>query len=120
MERNLVVTLWDWAEPTRYIHDAVSTDKRNPTVNANGPIYGSLELSADYVPVLDPMKNEASRIPLTVRDPKTPPVSPQMPQPSPYWGDEVIWTSHANAHSFSMDEMGRVWIAARIRARSRR
>ena len=25
-----------------------------PTVNANGPIYGALELSADYLPVLDP------------------------------------------------------------------
>jgi hypothetical protein len=34
-----VVTLWDWADPKVYLHDAISTDKRNPTVNANGPIY---------------------------------------------------------------------------------
>ena len=42
-------------EPTGYTHDEVSTDKRNPTVNAYGRIYGSMELSKDYTPVLDPM-----------------------------------------------------------------
>ena len=39
-------------------------------INANGPVYGSLELSADYTPVLNPKTNTASRIPLTVRDPE--------------------------------------------------
>jgi hypothetical protein len=47
LERNVVITEWDWAEPTVYLHDEVSTDRRNPRVNANGPIYGSMELSAD-------------------------------------------------------------------------
>ena len=36
VERNVVVTLWDWADPTGYLHDEVSTDKRNPTVNGYG------------------------------------------------------------------------------------
>jgi hypothetical protein len=27
--------------PATFAHDEVSTDKRNPTVNANGPIYGA-------------------------------------------------------------------------------
>src|SRR5882672_1741981 len=35
VERNLVLTLWDWGTPTSYIHDEIATDKRNPTVNAN-------------------------------------------------------------------------------------
>ena len=35
----------------------------------------ALELSADYMPVLDPVTNTASRVPLTVRDPNTPPTS---------------------------------------------
>ena len=35
--------------------------------------------------------------------------------PSPYWGDETIWTSQSNAHSFAMDQQSRVWIAARVR-----
>ena len=56
VERNVVITQWDWADPKAYLHDEVSTDRRNPTVNANGPIYGALELSADYLPVLDPVR----------------------------------------------------------------
>jgi hypothetical protein len=115
-ERNVVITMWDWADPKAYLHDEIASDKRNPTVNANGPIYGALEASADYVPVVDPVRNTASQIKLTVRDPKTPSEASTKPAaPSPYWGDEAIWTSQANAHSFSMDREGRVWIAARIR-----
>ena len=115
-ERNVVVTMWDWADPKVYLHDEIASDKRNPTVNANGPIYGALEASADYMPVIDPRTNTATQIKLKVRDPKTPSEAQTPPaQPSPYWGEEVIWTSQANAHSFSMDKQGRVWIAARIR-----
>ena len=115
-ERNVVVTMWDWADPKVYLHDEIASDKRNPTVNANGRIYGALEASADYMPVVDPKTNKAAQIALTYRDPKTPSEADTPPAaPSPYWGDEVIWTSHANAHSFAMDEKSRVWIAARIR-----
>ena len=72
---NVVITAWDWADPKAYLHDQVSTDRRNPTVNANGLIYGALELSADYLPVLDPVRHTTSQVPLTVRDPNTPPTS---------------------------------------------
>jgi hypothetical protein len=115
LERNVVVTLWDWADPKVYLHDVVSTDRRNPTVNANGPVFGSLELSADYVPVLDPMTNQTSQIPLTVRDPATPPTSPNMPQPSPYWGSEVVWTSKNNVHNPMLDDRGRLWLTSTVR-----
>ena len=27
-ERNVVVTLWDWADPKVYLHDAIASDKR--------------------------------------------------------------------------------------------
>jgi hypothetical protein len=115
LERNVVITIWDWADPKAYLHDEVSTDRRNPTVNANGLIYGALELSADYLPVLDPRGHEAGRIPLTVRDPATPPASPKMAAPSPYWEDEVIWTSKNNVHNPMLDEQGRVWITSAVR-----
>ncbi len=116
MERNVVVTLWDWADPKVYLHDEASTDRRNPTVNANGPIYGALELSADYVPVLDPMSHTASQVPLTVRDPNTRPASgPGMLEPSPYWGDEAIWTSKNNVHNPMLDGRGRVWLTSTVR-----
>ena len=116
IERNVVITEWDWADPKVYLHDEIASDKRNPTVNPNGPVYGALEASADYMPVIDPMTHTATKIKLTVRDPKTPSEASTPPaQPSAYWGEEAIWTSQANAHSFAMDKQARVWIAARIR-----
>jgi hypothetical protein len=115
LERNVVITEWDWADPKAYLHDEVSTDRRDPTRNANGLIYGSLELSADYLPVLDPVHNTVSRVPLTVRDPATPPTSPAMIQPSAYWGQEAIWTSKNNVHNPMYDERGRVWITSAVR-----
>lgn len=115
IERNVVITQWDWADPKAYLHDLVTTDRRNPTVNANGLIYGALELSADYLPVLDPIRHVASKVPLTVRDPATKPTSPLMPAPSQYWGNEPIWDSRANVHNPMFDGQGRVWITATVR-----
>ncbi len=114
IERNLVITQWDWADPKSYLHDSVTTDRRNPRLNPYGPIYGSLELSSDYVPVLDPVKHTATRIPLSVRDPNTPPTSPKMPHPSPYWGEEVDLDeqeqraqSHARREEPALADVGR-------------
>ena len=115
LERNVVITQWDWADPKAYLHDSVSTDRRKPTLNANGLLYGALELSADYLPVLDPVRNTTSQIPLTVRDPNTPPTPPAMLQPSPYFGSDVIWTSKNNVHNPMFDERGRVWITSAVR-----
>jgi hypothetical protein len=115
-ERNVVVTMWDWADPKAYLHDEIVSDKRNPTVNPNGPVYGALEDSAEYLPVVDPTRHTASRVRLQVRDPNTPSAAANPPaQPSPYWGSEAIWNSQSVAHSFAMDRDARVWVAARIR-----
>ena len=119
LERNVVITQWDWADPKAYLHDQVSTDRRDPTVNANGLIYGALEASADYLPVLDPVNHTRSQVKLTVRDPNTPPAAPQtVAQSSPYWGDEAIWNSKNNVHNPMFDEMGRVWITSAVRPRA--
>lgn len=115
IERNMVVTLWDWSSNKHYLHDAISTDKRNPTVNANGLIYGSPEESTDLVPVVDPVHNTATTIRHPFRDPKTP-SSLDLPHlPSAYWGSEPIWDGHTSIHNPIMDELGRVWFTARIR-----
>jgi hypothetical protein len=115
-ERNVVVTLWDWADPKVYLHDAIASDKRNPTVNPNGPIYGALEESGDYLTVLDPAHSSTSKIKLTVRDPQTPSSFATKPMgPSPFWGDEAIWNSQTTVHSFAMDKKARVWAASRVR-----
>ena len=41
IERNVVVTLWDWGTPSSFMHDEVSTDKNDPTVNAYGKVYAA-------------------------------------------------------------------------------
>jgi hypothetical protein len=117
LERNVVITVWDWANPKAYLHDEVATDKRNPTVNAYGSLYGATENSTDFVPVFDPIKSTATTVKLPVRDPKTPSTSAAvMMAPSVWWGEEKLWNAQTIPHSLMLDEKGRVWYAARVRA----
>ena len=115
-ERNVVVTLWDWSNAKAYLHDEVSTDKRNPTINAYGKLYGATEESTDRLPVLDPVKHSAMEMEHPVRDPETPSSRESPMAPSPYWGTERIWDSHTTTHNPMFDERGRVWFTARVRA----
>ena len=113
--RNVVVTEWDWGRTTAYLHDAVSTDRRNPRINAGGKVYGSPENSIDYVPILDPKTDIASEVKHPVRDPKTPNTKNDLFAPSAVWGDKPIWDSQTIMHNPMMDEKGHVWFTARIR-----
>ena len=112
-ERNVVLTLWDWADEKLFVHDEVSTDKRNPTLNPYGPIYGTTELSGDWLTILDPIKHEASRIAIPPPVNARPRRAGAIQVPSAYWGDEVIWDSQVVAHNPMMDSKGRVWMTAR-------
>jgi hypothetical protein len=117
LERNVVATVRDWSSDRHYLHDLSGTDRRNPTVNGHGPLYGSPELSTDEFPILDPRTNTATTFRAPVRDADTPTTHDDpMPAPSPYWGDERLWNSRANAHNPMLDAQGRVWYTARIRA----
>jgi hypothetical protein len=115
VERNVVLTLWDWAGPKDYMHDEVSTDKRNPRLNANGLIYGATEESTDLFPVLDPVHHKATQVKMLVRDPATPSSKQNPMLPSPFWGDERIWDSQTSMHNPMFDEKGRVWFTSRVR-----
>lgn len=116
IERNVVITEWDWAEPEYYIHDAISTDKRNPNVNAKGEIYGPNEVSSDNVSVLNPSKFATSELHLPLRDPNTPFASSQeLIEPWTYWGNEIIWRGRSSPHSSVMDAQGRIWTASAFR-----
>ena len=122
LERNVVVTTWDWLDDKHYLHDLIASDRRYPTVNAYGPLYGSTEYSADLIPILDPVKHTASHFTAPMRDANTPEVlgpgaaaSDQIQQPSPYWGEEKIWSNKLNNHNGMFDRKGRVWFAARFR-----
>ncbi|MCC6777405.1 MAG: carboxypeptidase regulatory-like domain-containing protein [Hyphomicrobiales bacterium] len=115
IERNIVVSLWDWGRPTAYLHDLVSTDRRNPRLNANGKVYGSPEDSTDYVPILDPVTHTASEVLHPVRDPNTPSSKSNPMAPSAVWGAEPIWDSKTLNHNVMFDEKGRIWSTPRIR-----
>ncbi len=116
VERNIVVTTWDWLDEKHYLHDLIASDRRFPTVNAYGPVYGSTELSVDVIPILDPKTNKVTDFKTPVHDADTPMSMEEGPmQPSPYWGKEHVWTSKANNHNGMFDRKGRVWFAAAVR-----
>ncbi|MEA3134677.1 MAG: hypothetical protein QOG17_2523 [Gammaproteobacteria bacterium] len=117
IERNVVATVRDWSDGKAYLHDLSGTDRRDPTVNANGLLYGAPELSTDNLPVLDPLHNVATTFKASVRDSDTPSTHDDpVLGASPYWGEERIWDSRAVAHNPMLDRSGRVWYTARIRA----
>ena len=122
VERNVVVTAWEWSTPDKYLHDLISSDRRNPTVNANGKLYGAPEYSTDDMPILDPKTHTVSYFKMPVADPNMPlslgpghagaikPIAP-----SAYWGETVLWDTKANKHNAMFDKKGRVWMAATVR-----
>jgi len=125
VERNIVITSWEWSTEKHYLHDLIASDRRNPTVNAYGPLYGSPEYSTDNMPILDPKTNKVAFFKLPVADPKMPETlgpplhisaMPTIAAPSAYWGDEKIWDTRANNHNAMFDKQGRIWLAANIRA----
>ena len=123
VERNIVVTLRDWMNERQYLHDLISSDRRNPTVNAYGPLYGSPEYSSDVMPILDPIENVTATFRLPVRDADMPlSLGPghaaglEALSPSPYWGEEAIWDTRSNNHNSMLDADGRLWLAASVRA----
>jgi hypothetical protein len=124
IERNVVITSWEWSTEKAYTHDLISSDRRNPTVNAYGPLYGSAEYSSDDIPILDPKTNKVTFFKMSVLDPNGPEsfgppfhgsalAKPTMA--SAYWGDEKIWSQRANNHNGMFDKKGRVWFAAAVR-----
>jgi len=82
LERNLVISMWDWALPTSRRTDVAATDERTPTMNANGLVYGSIQ-SSDIIAVLDPRENAATMIKVPSG---APPIDTDTPA-SPFWGE---------------------------------
>ena len=120
VERNVVISMWEWGTEVDYIHDEIATDKRNPRVNANGPIYG-VNISNDELAILDPVTHLATNLKIPLRvDPATVPgmIARSMPAPSRFWGEDLVWNDPANPHNPMMDAKGRVWMTSAIRNRA--
>ena len=121
VERNLVLTMWEWGDETSYVHDEITTDKRQPTVNTDGLLYG-VSITQDTLVVTDAARHQSTELPIPLRAPadEVPSFFPTEPgfEPSPVWGDEVIFDAPANPHNPMMDAHGRVWMTSTIRGRA--
>ena len=101
-----------------FMHDEVSTDKNDPTVNGYGPVYAA---SAGHgkLSVVDPVENKTYEITIPTRDdPRK--VSSRFPpaaMPSNFWGMRHLWgvENPADPHNPMMDRKGRVWATSKIR-----
>jgi len=118
IERNVVLTLWDWGNESSYIHDEITTDKRNPYLNAGGKVYG-VDGGHGTLIELDIDTNAFRTIEIAVKDnPDNPAVSrfaAEFPVPSAYYGDQALWTGPADPHNPMFDELGRVWMTTKVR-----
>jgi hypothetical protein len=118
VERNVVVTLWDWGVDTSFMHDEITTDKNDPTVNGYGPIY-AVSSGHGRLTVVDPVANDAYELTIPTReDPRV--VASRFPppaMPSNFWGMEHLWgpENPADPHNPMMDRKGRVWMTSKIR-----
>jgi streptogramin lyase len=90
IERNVVVTVRDYGRGT-FTRDPVASDRRDPTVNAGGLIYGMASYHGS-LEALDPVANRTISISIPGID------------GSPY--DATMAPHHAQ-----MDAKGRVWVA---------
>ena len=113
VERNLVVTLWDWGTPIDGRADNVASDVRDPTINANGPIFGVSQMN-DALNVLDPLEHKASIIKVPTSAPPLVSGFNAAPNPSPYWGADM-WKRLGDPRSVGIDGKGRVWVTVRLR-----
>jgi hypothetical protein len=118
VERNVVVTLWDWGNDQSFMHDEVATDKNDPTVNGYGPVY-AVSAGHGRVTVLDPVANSTHEITIPTReDPRK--VNSRFPppaMPSNFWGMEHLWglENPADPHNPMLDRKGRLWMTSKIR-----
>ena len=116
IERNVVATVRDWLTDGNYLHDLsgrIAATRRSTATARCTARRSSAPTSSRY----STRGQHRDHVPAPVRDANTPTTHDDpVTAPSPYWGDERIWDSKANAHNPMLDAKGRVWYTARIRA----
>ena len=116
VERNVVLTSWGWGHPRGMVHDNVSTDKRNPTLYPDGPVYG---VGGAGLVITDISARRSVRmdLPTRVERPRraTSYEGSSTRVSSLYWGDEPAGLVSRSAHNPMMDDKGRLWITQAVR-----
>jgi hypothetical protein len=121
IERNFVVTQWDWGAPESFFHDLTSTDKRNPTLYPYGKVYGADRTGGGRLWVLDPVKNTVEGLLVQPRVKQGYSTTVDYYHPKGVGaGDEggdggsaSAWM--ASPHNPMLDEKGRVWMTVPVR-----
>ena len=109
IERNFVVTQWDWAAPDSFIHDNITTDKRNPTLYPNGIVYGADRTGGGRLWALDPVKNTVEMFQVQGRT--TEKFDPKID----YYHDRESGTWMASPHNPMLNEKGELWMTQPVR-----
>ena len=115
-ERNVVLSMWGWGHPQGMVHDNVSTDKRNPTLFADGPIYG---VGGAGLVMTDLKERRSVRmdLPTRVERPRrgNSYQGSSTAVPSLYYPNQPSGLVSRSAHNPMMDDKGRVWITSAVR-----
>jgi hypothetical protein len=119
IERNVVISQWDWGFPESFVHDLISTDKRNPTLYPNGKVYGVDRTGGGRLLILDPVKNAVSWLQVEPRDKShgyslTKDYYHGQEEEQAYVGEDKEWM--ASPHNPMFDGNGRLWMTVQIRA----
>jgi hypothetical protein len=120
IERNVVITQWDWGTDHSFMHDQISTDKQHPTLNGGGRVY-AVSAGHGTLVILNPKTNETNEIEIPTRQNRAE-VTSRFPAPNPpslWWGTEHLWSNPpydpADPHNPMLDSKGRVWLTSKIR-----
>ncbi len=121
IERNIVLTQWNWGDLYTYAHDEIATDKRNPRLYPNGKIWG-VDLGNDRLLSVDPVTHEADERKVPTLPGHTVPWCDQpgfatlgCPDPDGMTEHLGAYQNPANPHNPMMDDEGKVWMTTQIR-----
>ncbi|MEO2199165.1 MAG: hypothetical protein ABGY72_24185 [bacterium] len=105
VERNIVITQWAWGQELSYIHDNVSTDKRDPTLYPDGMVWG-IDIGQSYLWGLDPLTHTVTshEVPMRVGQAREPARLGRI-------------QGNTSSHNPMLDDQGNVWLTTRMRGR---
>ena len=105
VERNVVITQWAWGLQDSYIHDNVSTDKRDPTLYPDGKVWG-IDIGQSYLWALDPVTHTVTSHEVPMRG---------QPGRDPSRMGRI--QGNTSSHNPMLDDRGNVWLTTRMRGR---